>query len=116
MAAACDDLYRGLSRWIGPDGCHALFMRACAQARTDHPALAQIQLRARSDPYIDGIEEAISAYGDSATAEAIESMLASVADLLSRLIGGDMATTLIERGSAATEDGDSTSDGRREEA
>jgi len=114
-AAACDHLYRELSRWVGPDGCHALFTRALAQARTEYPALAQIQLRARSEPYIDGVAETIMANGDPATAEALESMLVRLVELLGRLIGDDMATKLIERSLAASESGDPTSD-RREEA
>jgi hypothetical protein len=54
-ATACDHLYHALSRWVGPDGCHALFTRGLAEARTEYPALAKIQLRARSQPYIDGV-------------------------------------------------------------
>lgn len=115
-AAACDDLYRELSRWVGPDGCHALFMRALAQARTEYPALGQVQLHARSEPYIDGVAEAIMAHGDPATAEALESMLVHLVELLGRLIGDDMAMKLIERSLAASDRGDPTSDGRREEA
>lgn len=115
-AAACDQLYRELSRWVGPDGCHALFTRALAQARTDDPALGQIRLHARSEPYIDGVAEAIMAHGDPATAEALESMLAHLVELLGRLIGDDMAMKLIERSLAASERGSGTSDGRREEA
>src|SRR5687768_6055485 len=61
-AAACDHLYRELSRWVGPDGCHALFTRALAQARTEYPALGQIQLRARSESYIGGVAETIMAH------------------------------------------------------
>jgi len=115
-AAACDQLYRELSRWVGSDGCHALFTRALAQARTEYPALGQIQLHARSEPYIDGVAEAIMAHGDPATAEALESMLMSLVELLGRLIGDDMAMKLIERSLAASESGGETSDGRREEA
>ena len=115
-AAACDHLYRELSRWVGPDGCHALFTRALAQARTEYPALEQIQLRARSEPYIDGVAETIMAHGDAPTAEALESMLVRLVELLGRLIGDDMGMKLIERGLAASERGDATSDGRREEA
>jgi hypothetical protein len=115
-AAACDQLYRELSRWVGPDGCHALFTRALAQARTEYPALGQIQLHARSEPYIEGVAEAIMAHGDPATAEALESMLVHLVELLGRLIGDDMAMKLIERSLAASERGDPTSDGRREEA
>jgi hypothetical protein len=114
-ATACDKLYRELSRWVGPDGCHALFTRALAQARIDHPALEQIQLHARSDPYIDGVAEAIMAHGDPATADGLEAMLVHLIELLGRLIGDDMATKLIERSVAAFERDDPTSD-RREEA
>ena len=115
-ATACDYLYRELSRWVGPDGCHALFTRALAEAGAEHPALGQIQLRARSEPYIDGVAEAIMAHGDTATAEALESMVVRLVELLGRLIGDDMATKLIERSFPASERGDATSDGRREEA
>lgn len=115
-AAACDHLYRELSRWVGSDGCHALFTRALAQARTEYPALGQIQLRARLEPYIDGVAETIMAHGGAATAEAIESMLARLIELLGRLIGDDVAMKLIERSLAASERGDATYDGRREEA
>jgi hypothetical protein len=114
-ATACDKLYQELSRWVGPDGCHAIFTRALAQTRTNHPAVGQIQLHARSDPYIDGVAEAIMAHGDPATAAGLEAMLVHLVELLGRLIGDDMAMKLIERSVAASERGDPTSD-RREEA
>jgi hypothetical protein len=114
--AACNHLYRELSRWVGPDGCHALFTRALAQARNDYPALEQIQLRARSEPYIDGIADIITGHGDGATAQALESMLVRLVELLGRLIGDDMAMKLIERSLAASEYVEGTPDGRQEEA
>ena len=115
-AAACDNLYRELSRWVGSDGCHALFTRALAETRTEYPPLTQIQLRARSEPYIDGVAETIMAHGDPATAEALESMLVRLVELLGRLIGDDMAVKLIERSLASSERGDAPPDDRREEA
>jgi hypothetical protein len=78
--------------------------------------LAQIQLRARSEPYIDGVAETIIAHGDAAAAEALESMLARLVELLGRLIGDDMAMKLIERSLAASARGGATPDGRQEEA
>lgn len=93
---ACNQLYQDLSRWVGRDGCHALFTRALAEARTDHPLLEEIQLRARSEPYVEGVAEAIETYGAAQTAEAIESMLARLIELLGRLIGDDIAMKLIE--------------------
>src|SRR5450759_3752086 len=115
-AAACDNLYRELSRWVGSDGCHALFTRALAETRIEYPALAQIQLHARSEPYIDGVAETIMAHGDPATAGALESMLVRLVELLGRLIGDDMAMRLIERSLTSSERGDRPSDDRREEA
>lgn len=115
-AAAGDHLYWELSRWVGRDGCHALFTRALAQARTDYPVLEEIRLRAESEPYVEGVAEIIMAHGDAATSEALESMLMRLVELLGRLIGDDMAMKLIERSVAARERVDGTSVGRQEEA
>jgi hypothetical protein len=91
-------------------------MRALAETRLEYPALAQIQLHARSEPYVDGVAETIMARGDPATAEALEQMLVRLVELLGRLIGEDMAMKLIERGFATSERGDAASGGKREEA
>jgi hypothetical protein len=115
-ASACDHLYRELARWVGVDGCHALFTRALAQARAEHSALAQIQLHPRSEPYIDGLAATIMAYGDAATAQALESMLIRLLELLGRLIGDDMAAKLIGRSLAASEDSDTSTGSSREQA
>lgn len=116
VALACNDLYRGLTRWVGPDGCHALFTRALAQARAASAVLDQIQLRPGADSHVDGVEECIRSHGDSTVAQALESMLVQLIELLDRLIGGDMATKLIERSIAAPGHADATSTNRREEA
>jgi len=115
-AATCDDLYRELSGWVGLDGCHALFTRALAEARTESAALDEIQLRPRAEPYIDGVAKSITSRGDAATADALEAMLVHLVELLGRLIGDDMATKLIDRSIAAPGRGDTTFDDRREEA
>lgn len=116
VAAACNHLYRGLSRWVGPDGCHALFARSLAEARTEHPALMQIQLRARSEPYVDGVAETIMAHGDAATGEGLESMLVRLIALLGRLVGDEMAMKLIEQTLAASEHAGATPERKQEEA
>ena len=90
--------------------------RALAQAQAEYPALGQIQLRARSDPYIDGVAATIMAHGDAATAEAFESVLVHMVELLGRLIGDDMAMKLIERSLTGSERGDIRPAGNREEA
>jgi hypothetical protein len=115
-AAAADHLYRELSRWVGPDGCHALFTRALAEARSEHPSLDEIRLGVGSQPYIGGVAETIAAYGDATTAKSLESMLVHLVELLGRLIGDDMATKLIERSSFASERANLTSHNKRESA
>lgn len=115
-ADACGHLYQELSRWVGREGCHALFARALAEARKDHPALAQIRLQARSDPYVDGVAESIMASGDAATEAALESMLAVLVDLLRRLIGNDMAAKLIERSVSSIDGTGAITDRKQEEA
>jgi hypothetical protein len=114
-ADACGHLYRELSRWVGPDGCHALFSRALAQTRAKHPALEQIQLHARKDPYVEGVAEAIIAHGEPATADSLEAMIANVVQVLGRLIGDDMAMKLIER-SLTADGGSAPSSDKRQEA
>jgi hypothetical protein len=115
-AAACDALYLGLSRWVGPDGSHALFSRALAEARTEHPALMQIELRVRSEPYVDGVTETIMAHGEAATRAGLESMLVRLIALLGRLIGDEMAMRLIEQSLAASERGAAPPQRQQEEA
>lgn len=115
-ANACGHLYKELSRWVGREGCHAMFARALTEARSDHPALAQIRLHARSDPYVEGVAESIMANGDPPTAAALESMLAVLVDLLRRLIGNDMANQLIERSLSPGDRAGAITDRKQEEA
>ncbi len=112
---ACNQLHQDLSRWVGLDGCHALFTRALAHARTDYPLLEEIQLRPRSEPYVEGGTETIDAYGAAQTAEAIESMLSGLIELLGRLIGDDMAMKLIEESFPEAAGDDTRSSSRRAE-
>jgi hypothetical protein len=105
-----------LALWVGFDGCHTLFSRALAEARSQYPLLRTIQLHARSAPYLEGVAETIEKHGIRETTEALESMLVMLIELLSRLIGENMATILIERGLAVSEDDEANGKGRRAEA
>jgi hypothetical protein len=115
-AMAGEQFYRSLSQWIGADGCHALFARARAESRTAHPALDSLQLSARGDRVIDGLDASIAKYDQVATANAIEAMLVAVINLLGRIIGLDMAANLIERSLAAPASDSAKRDQRREKA
>jgi hypothetical protein len=116
VGVACNDLYQGLSRWVGPDGCHALFTRALAQARGNAPTLEHVRLRPGANPYVDGVTDSIRAHDEASVAQALESMLVHLVELLERLIGADMATKLIERSIAESGRTDATFNDRWEEA
>jgi hypothetical protein len=75
-----------------------------------------MQLSPRHDPYIIGVEQSIGEYGDAATADALESMLVGIIELLGRLIGVDMATNLIERSLSEFANDNSTPEKRRAKA
>lgn len=90
-------LYHELSQWVGGVGCYALFTRALADAQLSHPLLTGLRLQNNAQPYIGGTAEIIQAYGASPTDQALEAMLVTLVEILGRLIGDDMAMTLILR-------------------
>ncbi|MEO7822837.1 MAG: hypothetical protein ABIS15_04455 [Gemmatimonadaceae bacterium] len=115
-ANASGHLYLELSRWLGRDGCHALFLRALGEAQLQHPALTPVELRLDSHPYVDGVTDSAKAFGDQATSTALESMIVILVEILGRLIGNEMAMKLIERSAASLSRADSENDRRQEEA
>ncbi|HEY3258126.1 MAG TPA: hypothetical protein VGJ64_04670 [Gemmatimonadaceae bacterium] len=115
-AVALNRLYLDLARWVGFEGCHALFTRALAEARAEHPLLGTIQLHAHSTPYLEGVAETMEQHGGAETDAALESMLVIVIEVLSRLIGDEMARILIERGLPESAGDDANRERRRAEA
>ncbi len=114
-ALSVEDLYVALSRWVGIDGCHALFSRALADAEPSRPLLQSIQLNPRGDIRLDGVSSAAAEHGEAETAAAIEETIVRTIDLLGRLIGSDMTANLIERGLPDTSR-DNTQQNKRAEA
>lgn len=87
--------------WFGPFGAHALVTRALVQARGEHPALAPVRVGGPSTPYFHGLGESGRVHGaDAAVAGAVD-MLASLVDLLGRMIGETLATALVEQSGRA---------------
>lgn len=91
--------------WFGPFGAHALVTRALAQARPEHPALAPVRVGGPAAPYFEGLAESGRVHGADAAAAGAVDVLAALVDLLGRMIGDTLATTLVEQGSRAGADG-----------
>jgi hypothetical protein len=81
---------------MGVGGCEALLARAVARAVETHPALEDICRRSAANIQIDDLLAAIEARGVVATTTAVEALLGALIDILSRLIGEDMAIRLID--------------------
>ncbi|QJR37841.1 hypothetical protein [Gemmatimonas groenlandica] len=88
-------VYVGLSRWFGPYGAHALVMRAVSRARTQHALLADVAVSASDVPHVTGWTSGSTAGGSVATREAAIAVLSSLHEALIRLIGDDLAETLL---------------------
>lgn len=88
--------------WFGPLGAHALLTRALAQVHGQHPALAAVRVEAPrvgdpSTPVLEGFAESGRTHGEAAAADAAVEVLASIVDLLGRLIGDALANRLVEQ-------------------
>jgi hypothetical protein len=85
-----------LRRAIGDDGYAALLSRAIAQTQTDH-----LRLRASSGDAslvfpIDALTADVGTHDIHLVSAAFESILASIIDVLSGLIGADMVMNLLD--------------------
>lgn len=99
MAAAVEGGFvrvaSGLTRWFGAYGAQALMTRALAAARPAHPVLGNVSM---TDVHtIEGIARSDSSYDAESIAEAMRATMTALAELLDRLIGDDLAITLLEQ-------------------
>lgn len=104
--AACEHLYRGLSRWFGAEGSRALFVRVLRNTMERQPALAGVEIANSGDGWgLAGVSKAVAEVGETEVAAALEVLLAELIDLLGRFIGTDMVVTLAEPSRPADESG-----------
>jgi hypothetical protein len=90
----CARLRAVLTRWIGSEGYRALVDRALAQAQPEHPAIAGLQCQGGD---LEGVAAALGAHSATEVKEGFLALVARLIDLLSRLIGEEMATRLVEQ-------------------
>jgi hypothetical protein len=93
----CAGVSEELSRWIGRDGCRALFARALATAQADggHPVLDLVRVSTGSVSCLDGLAEGAARCGSDAATAGAAAVLSALIELLGRLIGDDMALSLL---------------------
>ena len=88
------ELRLGLTRWVGADGYQALLARALHLSLPEHPVLGGVTANGT-----DLAEAATAArlHGAGELAGGMVALLATMTDLLGRIIGDDMAVRLVER-------------------
>lgn len=82
-----------LRRWVGAEGYSALLARATAMTINDHPVLNSIAMLEIAHRMAVGDQS----YSKDAYANGVIALLATMMDLLGRIIGGDMAVQLVEQ-------------------
>lgn len=94
----CRRVSNDLARWIGSDGCRALFARAlaAAQAGGNHPVLETVRISSGSVYCLDGLTEGALRHGVAAATEGAAAVLSALIELLGRLIGDDMVLSLLD--------------------
>lgn len=92
----CTRVSDNLRQSVGDDGYNALVARVLRRTEPDHPVLTDIRRVADSSIYLDRVSAGVESHGLAAVQAAIESLLATLIDVLAGLIGADMVLNLLD--------------------
>ena len=90
----CAGLQVGLSRWVGANGYRALLRRALEVARTEFPPLTSLSCEGGDGPELAA---AVRTHGPVKVTASVVGLVATLIELLSRIVGEGMATRLVEQ-------------------
>lgn len=103
----CARVCVGLTRWFGPFGAAALMSRALARAQVEHPVLAPAAVLSDKSPCVTGLIDGVQPGEARLLSEGVIVLLATLTDLIGRLIGDDLALRLLDQSAAAPMAGES---------
>ena len=90
----CTQLQAGLARWVGTEGYRALIDRALLLARAEHPALGSLSCHGGDQPLTTA---AVRAHSAAEVTAGMVVLVATLIDLLSRIVGEEMAVELVNQ-------------------
>ena len=109
LAAAAERLFTqletGLTRWVGAEGFRVLRGRALRRAQAECPALAGLSDGGRD---MRAVVSAVQAHGAPEVAAGMMCVIATLVDLLGRIIGEEMAVRLVEQTGTPSARGESS--------
>ena len=91
----CTRVTGNLADTMGADGCAALLARALARTEGAHPVLTNVRRNVNGGIALDGVAAAVESHGIDAVTTALEALFTALMDVLSRLIGEDMALRVL---------------------
>ena len=100
----CRHLSDSLRESLGIDGASGLFARGIAECEKQHPALTGMRGPDEREIQLQGVSEAVDRHGLHAVQAAVEALHMSLAGILGRLIGEDMAMQLMHLERPQSED------------
>ena len=95
----CTQLQAGLARWVGTEGYRALLHRALLLARAEHPALGSLTCHGGDQPLTTA---AVRAHSAAEVTAGIVALVVTLIDLLSRVVGEEMAVQLVNQAMATS--------------
>ena len=90
----CTELRTGLTRWVGAMSYRALIDRALLLARAEHPALGSLSCHGGDEPVTMA---AVRAHTAAEVTAGMVVLVATLIDLLSRIVGEEMAVELVNQ-------------------
>jgi hypothetical protein len=96
LQRSCLRFANDLRRSLGEAGYVALLARAFARTEEAHPALKDLRRPGDDDIHFDAIAASADRRGTDDVAAAVAALIASVIEILTRLIGEDMAIRLFD--------------------
>jgi hypothetical protein len=93
--AACEKVFRNLSRWVGPLGSTTLFTRALLSAQRQHTDLKDVRINADTTPRPHEVGDVVQTRGSNVSAAALQAVLVELIEVLSRLIGVDVVVRIL---------------------
>lgn len=93
LRKTCARVSTALRNALGTDGCNALLVRAVTRTEAQHPLIAGLR-RSEGNVSFDELVRSVDEHGVVPVSAAIEALLASLIDILTRLIGEEMTIRL----------------------
>jgi hypothetical protein len=96
LQRSCIRVTDALRNSMGDAGCAALLARALTRTEGAHPVLKELRGRGDEGIRLDGIATCADVHGIDTVRAAVEALIAALVDILTRLIGDDMAIRLLD--------------------